>query len=181
MNGGTRSVIGAGPLFPPLDRRLSIPWRGGSARLQRKVCEANEAGSFEKASRLLGNLAGLSISAKRVELMTERVGRALGEEIVERTGRYCNRQAPPPTGMGAALMVVNRAAMNYPAFRQNGWPIGSGIIESTIKQLGKRLKGSEKHCNLTGAEETLQVMASLISTDAAWADFWNRCPLSRAA
>ena len=30
-------------------------------------------------------------------------------------------------------------------FRKKGWPIGSGIIESTVKQVGKRLKGAEKH------------------------------------
>jgi hypothetical protein len=358
-----RSVIGATPLFPPLDRRLKIPLRGGSARLLRKVCEANDAGSFEKAARLLRNLAGLSISAKRVQLMTERVGKALREEAQSRTERFLARQAPNGSGPRAALLVVsvdggrvqtrqedpkekwkedkvgvvydalpcperpgveyegppprtrsvratmeswetlgdrlsaladargysrarqrvcigdgatairslkdrcfpdavfildwahavehlhqvaqvgfgpgpkaeswhehqkdrlwqgrlskilseigrfcrragpppkraaendprrilannlhyfqtNRAAMNYPAFRQNGWPIGSGIIESTIKQIGKRVKGTEKHWNLAGAEETLHVIAHLIADDGAWNDFWNRCPLARAA
>ena len=89
-----RSVIGAGRLFPPLDRRLKIPARGGSARLQRKVCEANDAGSFEKAARLLRNLAGLSISPKRVQLITERVGEALREEEAGRTSRFLARQGP---------------------------------------------------------------------------------------
>jgi len=73
---------------------------------------------------------------------------------------------------------TNRAGMDYPAFRKKGWPIGSGIVESTIKQLGKRVKGSEKHWNLSGAEATLQVMTHLISEDDSWDQFWRRCPLA---
>lgn len=327
------------------------------------MCEANDAGSFEKAARLLRNLAGLSISPKRVQLITERVGEALSEEEDERTRRFLARQGPKASGAKAALLVVsldggrvqtrqetpqekwkedkagvvydavpaperagatyegpppvtrsvcatmeswetlgdrlsaladargyararqrvclgdgapsvrsvkdrcfpdavfildwahaaehlhqvaqaafgvgpkaegwherqkdrlwqgrlglivpeiarlsrhagpppkkaadndprrllannlhyfqtNRAAMNYPAFRQNGWPLGSGIIESTIKQLGKRVKGTEKHWSLSGAEKTLQVIALLIADDGSWEDFWKRCPLARAA
>jgi len=372
MSGSMRSVIGARRLFPPLDVRLKIPQRGGSARLQRKVCEANDAGSFEKASRVLGNLAGLSISAKRVELITERVGKTLCDEAQSRAERFLGRQGskgvgpraallscagrgalvvvspdggrvqtrqedpkekwkedkagvvydatpcperpgvkyegPPPRtrsvlatmeswetfgdrlsaladargyararqrvciGDGAlairslkercfpdAVFILDwahavehlhqiaqagfgpgpkaecwfecqkerlwhgrlpkilaqirrlcrragappkraaetdprrilannlhyfqtrRAAMNYPAFRHNGWPIGSGIIESTVKQLGKRVKGTEKHWTLSGVEKTLQVIAQLISDDGAWDDFWKRCPLAHAA
>lgn len=336
------------------------------------MCEANDAGSFEKAARLLRNLASLPISAKRVQLITERVGQALREESQSHTQRFLNRQAPKGTASAAALMScavrgallvisvdggrvqtrqedpqekwkedkvgvvydatpcperpdaeyagpppktrsvcatmeswetlgdrlsaladargyararqrvcigdgamairslkdrcfpnavfildwahavghlhqaaqaafgagskaeiwherqkdrlwhgrlskilpeigrlsrragpppkhasendprrilannlhyfqTNRAAMNYPAFRRNGWPIGSGIIESTVKQLGKRLKGTEKHWNLDGADKTLHVIALLVSDDGAWNDFWKRCPLARAA
>jgi hypothetical protein len=71
---------------------------------------------------------------------------------------------------------TDRAAMNYPAFRKNGWPIGSGIIESVIKQTGQRVKGTEKHWSISGVEQTLQAIAHLISNDAAWDDFWKRCP-----
>ena len=68
--------------------------------------------------------------------------------------------------------------MDYPTFRKNGWPIGSGIIESTVKQVGKRLKGTEKHWNLSGAEAALQVTTHLIAEDGSWNEFWKRCPLA---
>ena len=29
--------------------------------------------------------------------------------------------------------------MNYPAFRQRGWPIGSGVTEAAVKQFNKRV------------------------------------------
>jgi len=357
------NATGAGCLFPPLDHRLQIPRRGGSARLQRKVCEANLAGSYPKASRLLGLLAGVEVSPKQVQLVTERVGKILEQERREKTdaflrravrhagpsrekspallvvsldgGRVQTRQdkpeekwkedkigvvyeaapaperagqtyhGPPPqrrsvtatmapwkalgdhlsamahargyeraiqklcvadgagsigsvrercfpdavfildwshadehlhqTGQAAfgpgakaaawierqeerlwngrlnrliadiALLSrragkpppraretdrrrilannlhyfkTNRAGMDYPTFRKNGWPIGSGIIESTVKQVGKRLKGTEKHWNLSGAEAALQVTTHLIAEDGSWKEFWNRCPLA---
>jgi hypothetical protein len=113
-------------------------------------------------------------------------------KILSEIGGLCRRAGPPPEhasendprrilANNLHCFQTNRAAMNYPAFRQNGWPIGSGIIESTIKQLGKRLKGTEKHWNLDGADKTLHVIALLIADDGAWDDFWNRCPLARAA
>jgi hypothetical protein len=356
------NATGAGCLFPPLDRRLRIPRRGGSARFQRKVCEANLAGSFQKAARLLGSLAGVTISPKEVQLITERVGKLLEEERRQATENYLQsreasrpprKQAPdllvvtldggrvqtrqenpdekwkedkvgvvyeavpcpeqpgpeyegPPPGhrsitatmanwdclgdhlsrladrrgyaeatqkiclsdgagsiasqrercfpdatfildhkhavehlhqtaqaafgasdkaqawferqkerlwkgqlaplldeiarlsrragappknapetdrrrilqANAHYFKTNRDGMDYPTFRKNGWPIGSGIVESVIKQLGKRLKGSEKHWAIPGAEATLQVMAHLLSEDGSWNDFWKRCPLA---
>ena len=73
----------------------------------------------------------------------------------------------------------NREAMDYPTFRKKGWPIGSGIIESTIKQIGKRMKGTEKHWDVAGADKTLQVVTHLISEDESWDNFWKRCPHSQ--
>jgi hypothetical protein len=73
----------------------------------------------------------------------------------------------------------NRDAMDYPTFRKKGWPIGSGIIESTIKQIGKRMKGTEKHWDVAGADKTLQVVTHLISKDESWDNFWKRCPHSQ--
>lgn len=68
----------------------------------------------------------------------------------------------------------NAAGTRYPYFRSRGWPIGSGLVESAVKQLGKRVKGTEKHWSVSGAEQTLQVVAALISTDGAWDDFWEK-------
>ena len=76
---------------------------------------------------------------------------------------------------------ANREALDYPLFRRKGWPIGSAIIESTIKQVNKRMKGTEKHWSITGAEQTLQVVTHLLTEDDSWDHFWIRCPLACAA
>ena len=72
----------------------------------------------------------------------------------------------------------NAAGMDYARFRREGWPIGSGVIESVGKQIGLRVKGSEKHWSLAGVEDTLQVVTSLRSEDGAWNHFWRRAPLA---
>ena len=76
---------------------------------------------------------------------------------------------------------TNRAGLDYPGFRRRGWPLASAQTESTIKQVGKRVKGSEKHWSMDGVEQTLQVTAHLISNDGTWQSFWNRHAWARHA
>lgn len=69
----------------------------------------------------------------------------------------------------------NLDAMDYPSFRAKGWPIGSGVGESAVKQFALRLKGSEKFWNIrdTGAEEMLALCALYFSEDDRWNHYWN--------
>jgi hypothetical protein len=76
---------------------------------------------------------------------------------------------------------TNREGLDYAAFRRQGWPLGSGIVESTVKQVGLRVKGSEKHWAVPGVESTLQVVTHLLADDGAWDRFWKRHPLCKAA
>lgn len=60
----------------------------------------------------------------------------------------------------------NASRMDYPAYRQAGLPITSCLIESQVKEMNKRVKGSEKFWNDgKEGEAILQVKASLISDD----------------
>ena len=72
----------------------------------------------------------------------------------------------------------NRKGMDYPRFRAEGWPIGSGVAEGAVKQFGMRLKGSEKFWNGfglgMGAEEMLALCALHRSEDGRWKAYWNR-------
>jgi hypothetical protein len=69
----------------------------------------------------------------------------------------------------------NKDAMNYPAFRAKGWPIGSGVVESAVKQFAIRLKGSEKFWNVsqTGAEEMLALCVLYHCQDGRWDRYWR--------
>lgn len=72
----------------------------------------------------------------------------------------------------------NRKGMDYPRFRAEGWPIGSGIAEGAVKQFGMRLKGSEKFWNGfgsgRGAEEMLALCALHRCEDDRWKTYWGR-------
>jgi len=72
----------------------------------------------------------------------------------------------------------NRKGCDYPRFRAEGWPIGSGVAEGSVKQFGIRMKGTEKFwngfgCGL-GAEEMLALLALQRSEDGRWDDYWRR-------
>lgn len=74
--------------------------------------------------------------------------------------------------------IDNRDGMDYPRFRAEGWPIGSGVAEGAVKQFGMRLKGSEKFWNGfgfgPGAEEMLALCALHRSEDGRWHEYWRR-------
>ena len=49
----------------------------------------------------------------------------------------------------------------------------SSHIESTIKQINRRVKGSEKFWNTSGAEALLQLSADYLSETDLLAPFWR--------
>ena len=78
----------------------------------------------------------------------------------------------------AGYFTDNCAGMDYPRFRAEGWPIGSGVAEGSVKQFGIRMKGTEKfwngfECGM-GAEEMLALLALLRSEDGRWDHHWRR-------
>jgi len=68
----------------------------------------------------------------------------------------------------------NRGRMNYPEYRRLGLPISSAPVESVIKQLNRRVKGSEKFWLEQGAEAILQVRAAYLSEDGRAESYWKR-------
>jgi hypothetical protein len=76
----------------------------------------------------------------------------------------------------------NRARMDYPHYRQMGLPYSSAPVESVIKQINRRVKGTEKFWLEGGAEALLQVRAAYLSEDGRAERFWSRPrPYARAA
>lgn len=68
----------------------------------------------------------------------------------------------------------NEARMNYPQYRRLGLPLTSSHIESTIKQINHRVKGTEKFwCRETG-EAVLQLRADSLSDSQPMDAFWKR-------
>ena len=60
----------------------------------------------------------------------------------------------------------NESRMNYPHYRQQGLPITSCLVESLIKEINGRIKGTEQFWNRPSApqgESILQAVASLLS------------------
>jgi len=67
----------------------------------------------------------------------------------------------------------NAPRMRYDCYRQQGLPITTTQIESTIKQINRRMKGTEKFWE-EGAEPQLQLCADRLSDTDALGTFWRR-------
>jgi len=75
----------------------------------------------------------------------------------------------------ALVYFTNNAShMNYPAYRKQGLPITSSHIESTVKLINRRIKGSEKFWLQSESECVLQLRADHLSDSKPLRSFWLR-------
>ena len=66
-----------------------------------------------------------------------------------------------------------QSRMNYPEYRRLGLPLTSSHMESTIKELNQRVKGSEKFWSQDGGEAVLQLKADTLCDSHPLSDFWT--------
>ncbi len=64
--------------------------------------------------------------------------------------------------------------MRYDEYRRQGLPITSSLMESAVKQINRRVKGTEKFWSEHGAEALLQLRADQLSDDQPLEAFWQR-------
>ena len=68
----------------------------------------------------------------------------------------------------------NKDRMRYQEYRRQGLPITSSYVESAVKQINHRVKGTEKFWNEAGAEELLQLRADYLSDGDIMRAYWQR-------
>jgi len=92
-------------------------------------------------------------------------------------------QPPPDAGASDPRRRVHRAItyyenhrgrMNYPEYRRLGLPLTSSHIESTIKLIAARVKGSEKFWSRSISEAVLQLCGDYLSDSRPLDSFWLR-------
>ncbi len=115
------------------------------------------------------------------------------DEVIAILKTHADRLGPPRDTDGPnhpRRVVANnvgyfekhRHPMDYPTYRRKGWPIGSGVTESAVKQFNKRVKGTEQFWSEPGVETILSLRALWLSQDERWARYWkNRPAYSKAA
>jgi hypothetical protein len=80
----------------------------------------------------------------------------------------------------AGYFQTNARRMQYLETREDGFPIGSGMVESGIKQFRMRFTGPGMRWSRTGAERLLPVRAAILSHrfDHVWRCIYHRLPLN---
>ena len=104
-----------------------------------------------------------------IDAIAERAA-ALGEPTTEELPSSARNR------VHAALNYLrnHQSKMQYAECRKQGLPITSSHIESTIKRINQRVKGTEKFWSEVGAEELLQLRADYLSETEPMESFWTR-------
>jgi hypothetical protein len=93
----------------------------------------------------------------------------------EQLGPPADDDLASPAAIVARTLVYltnQQSRMQYDQYRKRGLPITSSHIESTIKQVNRRVKGSEKFWD-QGAEPMLQLVADHLSETPRLNQFWR--------
>lgn len=106
-------------------------------------------------------IAEVAARQEELGLPAEADGETSPRKIVHRTLTYLQNQ---------------HARMDYPRYRKLGLPITSSLMESTVKQLNRRIKGTEKFWSDPGGESMLQMKADTLSDSDPLTEFWTRRP-----
>ena len=64
--------------------------------------------------------------------------------------------------------------MKYHEYRKKGLPITSSLMESGVKQMNQRVKGTEKFWSRRGGEAIVQLRADAMCDDEVMEGFWER-------
>ena len=109
------------------------------------------------------------------------------DQVIATLQQHAERLGPPRAGDGSehprrvlannvGYFQTHRRHMDYPTYRRKGWPIGSGVTESGVKQFNKRVKGTEQFWSLAGVETILALRALWLSQDDRWQCYWDTRP-----
>lgn len=95
-------------------------------------------------------------------------------ERAEELGPAAGDETSPAAIVAKTLVYLQnqRTRMKYHEYRRLGLPITSSHIESTIKQVNRRMKGTEKFWD-QGAEPLLQLVAGRLSATNRHDHFWR--------
>jgi len=117
-----------------------------------------------------------------------RVGEVIGGLRGELTARGVAAEELPddsphaPLAAAARYLENNRQRMNYPRYRREGLPITSAPMESLIKQINLRVKGTEMFWNdPAGAEAILQIRSASLCDDGRLDEYLRQRPGHRWA
>jgi hypothetical protein len=125
------------------------------------AAQAAHKGQPGKAWTLYVRLLRLAWSGKGAELLEtlRKHAERLGEPP-----KHCAEDDPRKILAGTIDYVgKNSDKMDYPRYRREGLPITSAMVESLIKQVGRRVKGTEKFWDKQRLEAVLQVRAAASS------------------
>jgi hypothetical protein len=110
-------------------------------------------------------MAGATWQGRAAEAMDE-LNRWLTPHGLDDQAKLEENDPRKPIVDAARYLRNNRSRMDYPQYRQRGLPVTSALMESLVKEVNLRVKGTEMFWNdPQGAEAILQVRAAALCDD----------------
>lgn len=105
--------------------------------------------------------------------------------VIDELTAYGSKFGEPPPGASSddprevirksRVYYENHACrMNYPHYRCQGFPLTSSLMESMVKQVSRRVKGTEKFWSSPGGEAILRLCGEHLSDEEPMRAYWNQ-------
>ncbi len=122
---------------------------------------------------------------QQYDVWAEKIWKGCIREVINELNAHSQRIGePPPNAGGDDPREITRASrvyyenhaqrMNYPLYRREGLPLTSSLMESMVKQVSRRVKGSEKYWSKEGGEVMLRLRGEYLSNDNPMGAYWTR-------
>jgi hypothetical protein len=96
------------------------------------------------------------------------------EEVGKPEKGESETSVPSVVARGLGYLSNHKDKMKYNEYRKAGLPLTSSLMESTVKQMNQRVKGTEKFWCGEGAEAIVQLRADYLSDDQPLDDFFEQ-------
>lgn len=121
---------------------------------------------------------------KQYDRWAEKIWQGRVEDVIDELISYGTKFGEPPAEARSddprEVIRVSRVfyenhaeRMNYPKYRRQGFPLTSSLVESTVKQVSRRVKGTEKFWSSAGGEAILRLRGEYLSDDQPMARYWS--------
>ncbi len=151
-------------------------WIPGFVRSHRAdalhILDFAHAAGYVHAIKEAIEASGGHLPAKWEEGVLHRLKHAGPQRVLAHLAFLSQHFAAAPMGEALQYLQKRREHMQYPRFRQQGWPIGSGMVESGNKVvIQARLKGAGMHWRRENVNPMLALRMALCNE--RWPESWH--------
>lgn len=122
---------------------------------------------------------------EKYDLWAAKIWEGRVDEVIDELIAYGTKLGQPPPDARSddprEIVRVSRVyyenhadRMDYPSYRRDGLPLTSSLVESTVKQVSRRVKGTEKYWSSMGGEAILRLCGEYLSDDQPMQSYWAR-------
>lgn len=125
-----------------------------------------------------------ALAREQYDAWAEKIWQGRVDLVIAELGSHTTRLGEPPPDarsddpremirMSRVYFENHRSRMDYPRYRRQGFPLTSSLMESTVKQVSRRVKGSEKYWSSAGGEAMLRLRGEYLSDDDPMQAHWE--------